>query len=168
MFGYLRRAAAELLIAVGVVAFTLAAIVSVARRALFYPDAFAERLSASLADPRVSEFVADRMTDAVIQQNPDLTAFRPLLVGTARGAVSSAPFQALARTAARTAHTGLFSESGRTVIVSVPDVGVLLRSALTNANPALAEKVPSRVQSVVASLGGSQIDRTVIRLWQVS
>src|SRR5262245_54552177 len=145
-----KTSAGELLIALGVLAFAVGAMVSVVRRALFYPDAFADRLSASLADPRVAAFVADRVTAAVIEKEPDLTAFRPLIVGTARGTVSSASFRALVRTAARAAHAGLFSAGGRTVIVSVPDVGVLLRSALEKANPALAEKVPARVQSVLA------------------
>jgi hypothetical protein len=163
-----RSAVADLLISLGVVALSLAAMVSVARRALFYPDAFADRLTASLDDPRVAAFVADRMTDAVIAQQPDLTAFRPLIVATARGAVLSSSFQALVRAAARTAHVGLFSEGGRTMIVSVPDVGVVLRSALQRADPALAEKVPPRVQGVLASVGQSHVDRVVLRLWDVS
>jgi hypothetical protein len=54
------------------------------------------------------------------------------------------------------------------VIVSVPDVGVLLRSALSNANPALAEKVPARVQGIVASIGQRRVDRVVLRLWELS
>jgi uncharacterized membrane protein HdeD (DUF308 family) len=166
--GPLRRILADLLISLGVFALTLGAILSVARRSLFYPDAFAERLAASLSDPRVAAFVADRITSAVLEQDPDLTAFRPLILGTARGAVSSASFQALIRTAARTAHVGLFSEGGRTVIVSVPDVGVLLRSALATANPAVAEKVPPKVQGVLASIGGRHVDRVVLRLWEVS
>ena len=58
--GPLRGAAAELLISLGVLALALGAILSVARRALFYPDAFADRLAASLEDPRVAAFVADR------------------------------------------------------------------------------------------------------------
>src|SRR5262245_14065467 len=115
------KPAADVLMALGVLALALGAIVSVARRALFYPDAFAERLSSSLSDPRVAGFVADRVAGAVIRQEPDLTAFRPLIAGTARGAVSSASFRALVRTAARTAHAGLFSTGGHTVIVSVPD-----------------------------------------------
>jgi uncharacterized membrane protein HdeD (DUF308 family) len=156
------------LISLGVVALSLAAVLSVARRALFYPDAFADRLAASLADPRVAEFVADRTTSAVLKQQPDLTAFRPIIAATARGAVSSSSFQALVRTAAHGAHRGLFSEGGRTVIVSVPDVGVLLRSALAHANPALAEKVPVRVQGALASLGHRGVDRMVIELWDVS
>jgi hypothetical protein len=46
----------------------------------------------------------------------------------------------------------------------VPDAGVLLKSALANANPALAEKVPPRVQGIVASIGDSRVDRTFIQL----
>ena len=164
----LRRLAADVLISLGVVAFSLAAILSVARRALFYPDAFADRLAASLADPRVADFVADRTTSAVLAKQPDLTAYRPLIVATARGAVSSSAFQALVRTAARTAHRGLFAEGTRTVMVSVPDVGVLLRSALAKASPSVAERVPVRVQGVLTSIGQSGVDRAVLRLWDVS
>jgi hypothetical protein len=54
------------------------------------------------------------------------------------------------------------------VILSVPDVGILVRSALANANPALAEKVPPRVQGIVASIGTRGVDRFVVRLSQVA
>ena len=141
---------------------------SVAWHSLFDRDAFADRLAASLGDPRVAAFVADRLTDGVVRENPDLTAFRPLIVGTARGAVSTSGFQALVRTSARTAHTALFSEGGRSVIVSVPDVGVLLKSALKTANPSVAEKVPARVKGVLTSIGSRHVDRLVVRLWRLS
>ena len=166
--GPVRRLAADVLISLGVVAFSLAAIVSVARRALFYPDAFADRVAASLADPRVADFVADRTTAAVLAKQPDLTAYRPLIVATARGAVSSSAFQSLARAAARTAHAGLFAQGTRTVILSVPDVGVLLRSALAKASPSVAERVPVRVEGVLTSIGQSGVDRAVLRVWDVS
>jgi hypothetical protein len=168
LLAQIRKAGSGPLISLGVVAIALAAISSVARRALFYPDAFADRLAASLADPRVADFVADRTTSAVLAEEPDLTAFRPLIAATARGAVSSSSFRALVRSAARGAHRGLFSEGGRTVIVSVPDVGVLLRSALARANPALAEKIPVKVQGALASLGQGGVDRVAIELWDVS
>jgi len=169
MFGkYLRRVAVELLISLGVLLVSLSAILSVGRRALFFPDSFADHLASSLADPRVSSFVADRVTDAVVKANPDLTAFRPLVLATAHGAVSSSSFQALVRAAARSAHASLFSERGQRVILSVPDVGVLLRSALARANPALADKVPPQVQGIVASIGTRGVDRLVVRLSQVS
>jgi len=162
------RRAADVLITLGVVALGLGAVSSVARRALFDTDAFAERIDASLEDTRVAAFVADRLTDALITQSPDLTAFRPLIAGTARGTVSTSGFRAVARTAARTAHAALFSEGGRTVIVSVPDVGILLRSALAKANPSLADKVPIRVKGVVASIGSRNVDQFVLRLWRLA
>jgi hypothetical protein len=163
-----RRVAADLAISIGVLAVTLATLVGIARRALFYPEAFSERLATSFADPRVAAFVADRMAGAVVKQQPDLTPFRPLIAGAVRGAVSSASFQALARSAARTAHKGLFSEGAQTAVLSVPDVGVLLRSALATANPALAEKIPLKVQGVIASIGQRNVDRAFLRLWEIS
>jgi hypothetical protein len=165
---YFRRLAAELLISLGVVLITLSAVLSVARRALFFSDNFADHVASSLADPRVSAFAADRITDGVLKANPDLTALRPLIVATARGAVGTTSFQALVRTAARSAHANLFSERGRRVILSVPDVGVLLKSALANANPALAEKVPRQVQGIAASIGETQVERFVVRLSRVT
>jgi len=166
--GRARRVSGELMITLGVLALSLGAVASVARRALFLSDNFADHVAESLADPRVGAFVADRITNAVLQENPDLTSFRPIILATAQGTVSSAPFRALVRATARTTHAGIFSEGGRTVIVSVPDVGVLLKSALANTNPDLAAKVPQRVQALVASIGESKVDQIVMRLWQVA
>jgi hypothetical protein len=168
MPSHLRRLGAELLISLGVVLITLSAVLSVARRALLFPDNFAEHVATSLADPRVASFAADRITEGVLKANPDLTAFRPLILATARGAVGTASFQALVRTGARSAHNSLFSERGRSVILSVPDVGVLVKSALATANPALAQKVPARLQGVIASIGDSKVDRFVVELSRVA
>ena len=87
----LKGLAADLLISLGVLALSLGAVSSVARRALFFSDNFADHVVASLGDPRVASFVAERMTDAILKENPDLTAFRPMILGTARGAVVSGP-----------------------------------------------------------------------------
>jgi hypothetical protein len=166
--GRARRALPELMITLGVLALSLAGLLSTGRRAVFFPDNFADNLAASLRDPRVAAFVADRVTDAVLKEQPDLTAFRPLILGTTRDAVGSPAFQALVRGAARTAHASLFSEGGRTVIVSIPDVGVLMRSALQKANPALAARIPERAKSVLASIGQRRADQVILRVWQVA
>ncbi len=163
-----RRVAPELMITLGILAFSLFALLSTARRALFFPDNFALNLATSLGDPRVASFVADRVTDAILKEEPDLTAFRPLILATAEDAVASPPFQALVRGAARAAHASLFSEGGRTVIVSIPDVGVLVRSALLKANPSLAAKVPERARGALASIGQRRSDQFIIRPWQAA
>jgi hypothetical protein len=163
-----RGAPSGLLIGLGVVLVAVSAVSSVTRRAVLFPDNFADHLAASLADERVAAFAADRLTDAALETNPDLIAFRPLVLATARGAVSSSGFQALVRAGARSAHATLFSERGQSVILSVPDVGVLLRSALAKANPALAAKVPPKVEGIVGSIGTRGVDRFVVRLSQVA
>src|SRR6185295_13091366 len=105
--------AGDLLISRGVLALSLGAVSGVIRRAVFLSDNFADHVAASLGDPRVASFVAERTTDAILKEQPDLTAFRPVVLATAQGAVASAPFRTLLRTAARTAHASLFSEIGR-------------------------------------------------------
>jgi len=158
----------ELMITLGVLALSLAGLLSTGRRAVFFPDRFADNLAASLRDQRVAAFVADRVTNTLLKEQPDLTAFRPIILGATRDAVGSPAFQALVRGAARTVHASLFSEGGRTVIVSIPDVGVLIRSALQRANPAMAAKIPERAKSVLASIGERRVDQVILRLWQVA
>src|SRR6188768_551725 len=117
--GRARRAVPELMITLGVLALSLLALLSTGRRALFFPDTFADNLAASLDDPRVASFIATRVTEAILAEEPDLTAYRPLILSTTQDAVGSPPFQALIRGTARTVHSSLFSEGGRTVLVSI-------------------------------------------------
>jgi hypothetical protein len=136
----------------GVTAVALGGVSRYVTRALFDADEFASRAASSLRDPRVSSFVAARISDAAIRQRPDLIAARPLLLGASEGIVSSESGRALARTAAREVHRGLLSEGGRDVLLSIPDVGILLQSALSSASPQLAAKVPKRVSELGVSL----------------
>jgi hypothetical protein len=146
--------------AFGAVGFTLS-------RSVFDPVAFGDRAAASLSDPRVAAFAADRITNAVLEQSPDLTAVRPLILGAAEGLAASASMRGLVRAGARTAHRTLFAEGTRQIVLSVPDVGILLRSAFERASPELAERIPESLQAIAASFdfgGGTQI---VIDLWEL-
>jgi hypothetical protein len=115
-------------------------------------DAFTRRLVGSLDDPRVAEFAAEKITDLVISQRRDLTALRPVIVVITRGIVSSAPFQAMLRPAARQAHDAIFSSTSEQILLSVPDAAILLRSTLANLNPAAASKIPNSLASFSASM----------------
>src|SRR5262249_59593479 len=94
----LRDSAAHALAVAGIVLVAVGATVGQVRRGLFDSDAFADRLAASLADPRVSAFVAERITDEVVREKPDLVAVRPLIVSTAHGVVSADAFRSIVRT----------------------------------------------------------------------
>ena len=152
----------RLLCILGVTAVALGGVGRYVTRALFDPDDFASRAASSLRDPRVSAFVATEISDAAIRERPDLIAVRPLLVGVSEGIVSSEAGRALARRAARSVHQGLFSEGGRDVLLSIPDVGILLQSALASANPQLAAKVPRRISELGVSLEKTQAGRMAV------
>jgi hypothetical protein len=127
-------------------------------RSLFNPDAFADRAASSLKHEGVARLIATRITDQLIAYRPDLIAFRPILIGTTHSIVSSAPFSAMIRRAARVSHRTLLSETGKNISLTVADAGVILRSSFMT-NPQLANKIPTKLNTLLASInetpGGS-------------
>ncbi|HET9387512.1 MAG TPA: hypothetical protein VFO67_20415, partial [Gemmatimonadales bacterium] len=157
------RMSATLLIA-GSVGIWLAFIVGGAARGIIRPDPFARRLAGALSDERVSRYVAARITDAIIEQRPNLVSVRSIIEPSVGTVVASAPFRAVVRTSARAAHRSLF-ESGKNVVLSLPDVAVLVRSALTRANPELASKIPPSIEASLASSEAEQAFTRFITAW---
>ena len=152
------------LLIIGSVAIWLAFIVGGAARGIIRPDPFARRLAGALSDPRVSRYVAARITDAIVEQRPNLVSVRSILEPSVSTVVSSAPFRAVVRTSTRAAHRSLF-ESGRNVVLSLPDVAVLVRSALARANPDLASKIPPSIEASLASPEAEQAFTRFIDAW---
>ena len=142
-----RAAAARALRLAGALLLVVGVVLGYANRVVFRSEPFAARSADALADPRVSGFVAERVADQVIERNRDLLAFRPVIVGAARLVVASDAFRALFRRAAASAHAVALSSGAETVYMSVPDLAVLLNSALSHAQPELAAKLPPAVQA---------------------
>ena len=155
-----------MLLITGSVAIWLAFIVGGAARGIIRPDPFARRLAGALSDPRVSGYVAARITDAIIEQRPNLVSVRSIIEPSVATVVSSAPFRAVVRTSARAAHRSLF-ESGKNVVLSLPDVAVLVRSALARANPELASKIPPNIEASLASPEAEQAFTRFINTWSL-
>jgi hypothetical protein len=151
----------------GAVCAALGAVGSTVSRSIFDPVVFGERAADSLSDPRVAAYAADRITDAVLEQSPDLTAVRPLILGTAEGLVTSEPMRGLVRASARSAHKTFFAEGTRQIVLSVPDVGILLRSVFERASPELAERIPKSLESVATSLEVGSGAQIVVDLWKL-
>ncbi len=148
----IRRTLAISCLLAGLVLGAVSLLVAYAARSVLDPDAFASRATASLEDPRVAQFVAGQIVDAALVERPDLTAVRPVLVTIAREVVSSEPFRALLRPAARRAHGLITAETTEQLVLSLPDVAVLLRSALANVSPDVAERLPDHLPTAVATL----------------
>jgi hypothetical protein len=149
------------LLAFGVGLIVLGVVLLEARQSLLTPDGLSRRAGEALADPRVSAYVADRATNAVLAAQPDLTAFRPVVAAVATATVSSHPFQRAIQVSVRSAVATVLSEGSSRIALSIPDLGVLLRSALSQANPALAERIPPRVRAAVGDLGEGWAPRAI-------
>jgi hypothetical protein len=139
-------------LAVGLLLTALGALARDASRGILNGEAMANRTAAALNDPRVAAFVADQLTDAVLAEKPDLVAFRPIIGATAGGLVATAPFKAIVRSAVRAAHRSAVSTTGQRVILSLPDVGVLVQSAVQSMSPEMADKIPPRLESFASDL----------------
>lgn len=137
-------------------------------RGVLDPGQFAGRLAASLDDERVARYVGDRLTDVVVAQKPDLIAVRPVIHSTMTAVVQSEPFRGVVRTAARSTHRAILEQGGRRVLLSLPDIGILLRSALQHASPALAAKVPPDLEARLASGETERRAASAVRLLGVA
>ncbi len=125
---------------------------------------FGERAAESLTDPDVATYAADRVTDALLAQKPDLIAVRPFLSATAHGLVGTRAFQAMVGAAAREAHQAVFSEGTRRVVVALPDVQVLFKGVMETVSPEVAKKIPQKLTTVVATLGDNRAAEAVVDL----
>src|SRR5437899_474943 len=153
------------LVILGAVAVWTALIVGGAARGIIRPDPFARRVAATLSDPRVAGYVASRITDAIVAQRPNLVSVRSLIEPAMTGVVSSAPFRAVVRTSARAAHRSLFESVGQNMVLSLPDVSVLVRGALQNINPELAAKIPPGIEANLASPQAERAFTRFIKAW---
>lgn len=136
----------------GAIGTALGALLLDATHGVLDADAFAERTVQSLDDPRVAALAADQITDAVLKARPDLTGVRPIIQTTAGGLVSSTAFRAVLENAVRRVHGSVLSAGGEQVLLSLPDVGALIRNALASLNPELAAKVPVRLMTLATNL----------------
>jgi hypothetical protein len=163
----LRHLISRACLVAGAGATALAAFLSVLGDGFFDPITFGDRVAASLEQPAVAAVAADWMTTALLEQKPDLTPFRPLVLAAAHGLATTPAFRGVVRTGARSAHQGVFAEGTRRAVLSVPDVGILLRSALEQGHPELAERIPERLQAVAAVLGDDMGTTLVVELWEL-
>ena len=159
------RSAWKILIVLGAILAGLAGFFVITTRSVLDPDRFGANVAASLQDERVANFVANELTNAIISQRPDLVAVRPVLLSTVQGIVKSAPFRALVSRSARATHRFFFEQAGSRIVLSLPDIGAVVRSALAQASPELAAKIPPGLEAQLATGSAEKAITGFIRLW---
>ena len=157
----------KLLLVVGAVLMLVAGLLVVTSRNILNSTRFGANVAASLGDDRVATYVADHLTDAIVATRPDLVTIRPLLLSSVRAIVASEPFRAAVRTSARSAHRFFFEQAGSRLVLSLPDIGTVVRSALAQASPELAAKIPPGIEARLASGTAEHAISTFLRLWKL-
>ena len=157
---------ARLAFVVGGLCLALGVVGSTISHSMINDRVFGDRAAASLDNPGVAAFVADRVTTGVLQESPDLTAVRPLILVTVRELIALAPMRILVRAAARSSHQAVFAEGTRRIALSVPDVGLLLKEALERVSPEVAAGIPEEFRTRLATMGSGPATSFVLQAWQ--
>jgi len=155
-------------VVLGTIAIVLGVLLGYVTRSVFNSEAFSDRVAASLSEPGVSNYVAGKIADAVTAAKPDLTGLRPLIIAGSRSVVSSAPFRVAVRRAALETHRMLMSGTAEKVMLSVHDVGEILKATLAM-HPSMADKLPRRLTARLAGLEdlpAGEIAARLVRLAQ--
>jgi hypothetical protein len=161
------RASVVIAVLGGLLLFGAGLVVATARGVLDR-DQFATRVARSLRDERVAGYVAGLVVNGLLEVRPNLIGVRPILDASIREVIQTAPFRALVRSSARTAHYSLFDSPGQRVVLALPDLSVLLRSALSQGNPALAEKIPASLEAALASDEAQRTFTAFIDFWRMA
>ncbi len=135
-------------------------------RVLFNPTMFSNRVADSLTQPAVARVVAREIADQIVELYRDVTPYRPVLLGAVEYVVSSAPFRSVARRASKEAHETLISQTGRDLTLSVPDLGLIVKNALSM-YPAIANKVPERIQVAITVMEHSTLADHIVALLRI-
>ncbi len=159
---HLRLLLSRIALVIGALLIAVGAAYRAVARSLLDSRTFGELAAESLTDPDVATYAADRVTDALLAQKPDLIAVRPFLSATANGLVGTRAFRAMAGAAAREAHQAVFSEGTRRVVVALPDVQVLFKGVMETVSPEVARKIPEKLTTVVAARGDNRTAEVIV------
>src|SRR6476660_4712868 len=156
-----RRSLATALVVLASLLLLAATLAGYARRALFEPQQFADRATATLHDSSVRTLIGERVTDRVVlRQNADLLAARPLIASAISGVVGGRAFGSLFHRAALDTHRAVFEHDENTVTLTVADIGTVAAAAIRAVRPSLARDLQAsgRIEVVdhhVGAAGGT-------------
>ena len=158
------RGAATALVVLASVLLAAATVTGYARLAFFNPEQFADRASASLAQPAVRDEIAERVTDEVVLRNDaDLIAARPLIASAVSGIVGGGAFRGLFRRAVLDAHRAVFNGDRDTLTLTLADVGTVVAAALEKLDPQLANDIDAQRRVVLLRRGLGSLTGDVVR-----
>ena len=120
-------------------------------RAVFDADQFTDRATVALDEPATQDAIQRALTDAIVEEKPDLIPTRAAIEFGVGVIVDSASFEAIFRRAVRESHRVFFEEDGG-LVLAIGDVGQLVKAVVGASNPEIAEELPEELDSGLITL----------------
>ena len=162
-----RRVLSRLLAGFAVFAVLFAAIVDYAQETLFDSKTFSNRAVSVLDDQAVQDKLAAAITDAAIEQAPNAVAARPLIQSVAGLLVRSPALQSLLASGVEDVHSAVIEGNSDTVVVTLANIGVLIRQGLQTAAPKLADQISRKLDIEIVNEGDDEGEGIVIDAAQI-
>ncbi|MDJ0767159.1 MAG: hypothetical protein QNJ12_00140 [Ilumatobacter sp.] len=131
---------------------------------LFDADSFSTTVASTLEDPAINEYLAESVSEALIEQVPDLGVGGPLLADVTGTVLESDVAVRVVELAAREAHEAIFVGGDDSLVLELSDLVVSIDQALTALNPDLADAIPDDVRSLSVDLSSGEVSAGTVRL----
>ena len=141
---------------VGAFLLLVGAVAGVVNHEVLDADRFAAHVDAVRSDPDVARELGAVLTARLLEEQPDLTALRPLIETTAAGVISSRSLGPLVRGTVSPLHRALVLGEEDPVVLRLADVGAVVVRALTVLAPQIAVTLPADLDVRLSDIGGGE------------
>ncbi|MGL6280395.1 MAG: DUF308 domain-containing protein, partial [Gaiella sp.] len=152
MSARVRNAIAVVLVVLGGVATLAAATAGFVNHVLVDRDGFAGRVTEAVKQPAVSQELADRLANAIVDAVPNAVAGQRLFEDTGQTILSSGALDAIVHRAALVMHDQAFTQDGQNLVLDIADGVQLLGSVAAVQLPELRQQLDAAVEAEVVKL----------------
>lgn len=156
------RVLSRIVFALGVVAMLIGLVSGVVNRQVLDADRFASHVDAIRADPEVARQIGDLVTDQLLEAEPDLVIFRPLIESVSATLVASSTLKPVVRTTVAPLHRALTTGDDGQIVLRLADVGALLVAAINSLSPELRATIPADLDVQLSRIGGHELSTDLI------
>jgi hypothetical protein len=150
--GRLRNGISVALVVLGGVATLAAATAGFANHVLVDRDGFADKVTEAVKEPAVSQELADRLANAIVDAAPNAVAGQRLIEDTGQSVIASGALDAIVHRAALFMHDQAFTQQGENLVLDIAD-GVQLLGSIAGAQlPELRQQLDAAVEAKVVDL----------------
>lgn len=132
----------------------LALLLTGLRFAVLNENRFVAASATALSSPEVSDLLGVRLTERLVEAEPDLLAVAPLVRTGATAAVRSGAAQGLVEIAARQLYRTAVAGDADTAVLRLGSLGLLTVQSLRSLSPDIAKRIPTDVDRALVSLEG--------------